>query len=528
MKFNNILKKLIREDARFTTIYDKFVSTGSPSPEGKKESKVNFDQLKQLMKIDPTTKAPENFNWGRAKKEDFDNVITGQYINWLLRTFLKPSEFVSDYEKGTPEYDEQFHHYQDEIFEDEDMIKKLLAKFNKFQKRIPIYIDGDGKLYFDEDKAKVPKGKEGETKRNIMNIKGIQELMNLPVRATAGGETVRLIEFEGRLQSKAFDKEASASPDSPQIRFSYPGSEILKVGGNYTLIKIPAGGELGQKAASHFGGHHLGSSNPSSNESNWCTSPENSYNFKSYIQQGPLYIIMANDDKGQVGIKTGLPKERYQIHFGASRQFKDRLNGNIDFVNDLANGKFSEFKEFFKNEFKKGVGSSSFSTSSGNLPNEYIIKLNNPNPGATNDYIKVYGKEGLEKSNPDEMLRNQIQELPSDCSALSIKNDTRENLFVRIPDDILKFTELKTIFIQKIAKSLPSDFSPLKKLRFLSLVENPELKTLPNGLDECPELVFVNLKGSENIVVSPEQHEYLEQDKDENGVVENPYFWTPK
>jgi hypothetical protein len=40
--------------------------------------------------------------------------------------------------------------------------------------------------------------------------------------------------------------------------------------------------------------------------------------------------------------------------------------------------------------------------------------------------------------------------------------------------------------------------------------------------------VFVNLKGSENIVVSPEQHEYLEQDKDENGVVENPYFWTPK
>jgi hypothetical protein len=506
MKFRYILKKLINEDARFDTIYDKFVNVGGqPSPDGKKELKVSFEQLKQLMKTDPTTKVPENFNWKKAKKEDFKNVITGQYINWLLRTFLKPSDFVSDYEKGTPEYDESFKHYQDEIFEDEDMIKGLLAKFHKFQKRI------------------------AEDKRNILNVKGIQELMNLPVRATAGGETVPLREFEGKLVSKAFDKEESTSPDSPRVRFSYPGSEILKVGGEYTLVRIPAGGELGQKAASHFGGYYLGSSNPSSNETNWCTSPDNSHNFRNYIQQAPLYIILANDDKGQVGTKSTLPKERYQIHFGNSRQFKDRLNGNIpNFIDELAKGKFSEFKEFFRDELIKGVGSSSFGTNSGNLPGEIIIKLNNPNPGATSDYIKVFGREGIEEDNPTEKLKEQIQKVPKDCSALTIKNDTRENLFIDIPDEILNLTNLKTINITNIAKSLPNDISPLKNLRFVSIVDNPQLTKLPNGFDQCPNLVFINLKGSDNVVISPEQLEYLEQDKDEDGRIEEPYFWTPK
>jgi hypothetical protein len=504
MKFKSILKKLIKEDVRFDTLYDKFVNVSGQPSEGKKELKINFNQLKQLIKTDPTTKVPENFDWRKAKKEDFKNVITGQYVNWLLRTFLKPSEFVSDYEKGTPEYDESFKHYQDEIFEDEDMIRGLLAKFHKFQKRI------------------------SEDKRNIMNVKGIQELMNLPVRATAGGETVPLREFEGKLVSKVFDKEESSSPDSPRVRFSYPGSEILKVGSNYTLVRISAGGELGQKAASHFGGYYLGSSNPSSNETNWCTSPENSHNFRNYIQQAPLYIILANDDKGQVGTKSSLPKERYQIHFGGSRQFKDRLNGNIpNFVDELGRGKFSEFKEFFKDEMKKGVGSSSFNSSSGKLPGEIIIKLNNPNPTATSDYIKVFGREGLEEDNPTEKLKEQIQKVPKDCEALTIKNDTRENLFIDIPNELLNLTNLKTINITNIAKSLPNDISPLNKLKFVSIVDNPELTKLPDGFDKCPNLVFINIKGSDNIVISPKQLEYLEKDRDEDGKIEE-HFWVPK
>jgi hypothetical protein len=522
MKFKSILKKIIKEDKRINYLLDNVINVTN-KPSSGKQQKISLADFKQLMKTDPTTVAPAGFDWDNAGmmrnqdgkrvpkdtdkiKEDFKDVITGQYVNWLLRTFLKPNtdDFVSDYEKGTPEYDKQFRHHQEEIFEDEDMISGLLSKFHKFQKRI------------------------AEDKRNIMNVKGIQELMNLPVRATAGGETVRLIEFEGRLVSKAIAKDESLSSDSPQVRFFYPGSEILKVGSDYTLIKIPAGGELGQKAASHFGGYYLGSSSPSSNETNWCTSPENSSNFRSYIQQAPLYIILANDDKGQVGIKSGLPKERYQIHFGNYRQFKDRLNGNFDFIKELAGGKFTEFKDFFKDEFKKGVGSSSFSTSTGNLQGEYIVKLNNPNPTATSDYIKIYGKEGIPKSNPDLMLKQEIENIPTSCTALTIKNDTKENLFVDIPDDILKFTGLKTINITNIAKSLPSDFSPLKQLRFVSIVNNPELTKLPDGFDECPSLVFINLLGSDNIVLSPKQLEYLEQDRDEYGKIEEPYFWTPK
>jgi hypothetical protein len=289
---------------------------------------------------------------------------------------------------------------------------------------------------------------------------------------------------------------------------------------------------------------------------------------------------LANDDKGQVGTKSKLPKERYQIHFGSYRQYKDRLNGNIpNFVEELANGKFSEFKEYFKDEFKKGVGSSSFSSSSGNLPGETIIKLNNPNPGATSEYVKVYGRGDLEEENPTEKLKEQIQKVPKDCSALTIKNDTRENLFIDIPNEILNLTNLKTINITNIAKSLPNDISPLKNLRFVSIVDNPELTKLPDGFDQCPNLVFINLKGTlvdlgqeltemidktkkeleferqynrtESIAKLENELnklnkmydakygsgapmwlraflEHFEQDKDEDGRIEEPYFWTPK
>jgi hypothetical protein len=54
------------------------------------------------------------------------------------------------------------------------------------------------------------------------------------------------------------------------------------------------------------------------------------------------------------------------------------------------------------------------------------------------------------------------------------------------------------------------------------------LTKLPDGFDECPSLVFINLLGSDNIVLSPKQLEYLEQDRDEYGKIEEPYFWTPK
>lgn len=504
MKFKSIVRRLINEDKRLDALYDKFIVPALENPNSELAKLLTvtiggktykpFEVFKKIIKMDPTTVA-DGIDWDRAKKSDLEDIKTGQYVNWLLRTFLKPKEFSSDYESGSEGYEEQFKTYQKEILEDEDLVKGLLAKYYKYQKRIP------------------------EDKRNIMDIDGVQALMNIPIRATASGEEVRLIEFEGALVSKALVKgDEQLTQDSPQIRFSYPGSKILKVGSNYTLVTIPAGGDLGQKAASHFGGYYLGSSNPGSNETNWCTSPENSHNFRNYISQAPLYIFLANDDKGQVGVKSGLPKERYQIHFGSYRQAKDRLNGTIDFASELANGKFAEFKEFFKSEFKKGVGSSSFSTSEKN--GEYTIKLNNPNPGATSDYVKIYGREDLEVINPEDTLRNEIENIPTSAAQLKIVNDTREQLYIDIPEEILKLTNLHTINITNIAKSVPNNFSTFTKLKFLSFAHNPELKSIPNGLEKCP-IVFINLMGSDNVVLTPEQLEYFEVD-------DEPYFYTKK
>ena len=505
MKFKNILRKILKEDesdkptgnAKFDKIYSMVVP-----------SKISFEDFKKIIKMDPTTAGvPDGFNWETAKKENFKSVLLGKFVNWLLKIFIKPGpDFQSNYQVGTEEYERDLHDYRERIIEEDvDMIGDLLLKYDKYMKRIV-----------------------NEKDRNILNISGVEELSNILVRATNEGDEVRLIEFGGMVAPKRSKTEGdNAGVSNPQIRFKYPGSEILKVGSDYTLVRISNKGQLGSQAASHFGGYYLGSSNSSSNETNWCTSPENSSNFKNYIQQAPLYIFLANEDKGQVGIKTGLPKERYQIHLGSTYQAKDRLNTNFDFENQLANGKLAEFKEFFREEFKKGVSNYSFSAEN-KTGSEWLVKLNNRNIRAYEMYVKIYGDSDLVQQNPVELLNEALDNVPSTCATLTIANPTQIELSLDFSDKILSFTALRTLSIQNIAKSLPDGFDVFQKLAFLSLTNNKELTKLPSGVEDCPFIVFISLTGSENVVLSPEQLDVFEQEKDDYGRIEDPNFWVPK
>jgi hypothetical protein len=159
-----------------------------------------------------------------------------------------------------------------------------------------------------------------------------------------------------------------------------------------------------------------------------------------------------------------------------------------------------------------------------------------------------------------------------------IQNDTKENLFVDIPNELLNLTNLQSLNIKNIAKSLPDDFSPLSKLKFVSIIDNPNLKKLPIGFEKC-NITFINLKGSlidlgqdlTEIIDKTKKEleferqynrtesisklenelnklnkmydtnfgsgaptwlrtflEHFELDRDDNGNIEEPNFWTPK
>jgi Leucine-rich repeat (LRR) protein len=50
--------------------------------------------------------------------------------------------------------------------------------------------------------------------------------------------------------------------------------------------------------------------------------------------------------------------------------------------------------------------------------------------------------------------------------------------------------------------SLPDSICNLSNLQYISLVDNKELTTIPDCLVDLPDLVFVNLKGSDNVIIT--------------------------
>jgi hypothetical protein len=453
MKITKVLSNLITEDARFQILYKKYVL---PSGDRKKGI-LPFEVVKQIVFADPTTRVPENYDKEGASVEDMtsDKVKVGKYTQWLLNLFVKPTlsrEGSNEpIEVGTDEYKAKANEYRRLFLEDLSQFTDLLVKYERFK----------GSL-------------EDASKKDINNVKSLNELSHLKVKV-GDGETVDLNMYRG----KKVKKEVGAAANT---NFNIPGAEILKVGSEYTLIKIADKGALGSKAASYFGGYNGGLDR---GETNWCTAAENSSYSNTYRQQGPLYIFIANDDKGKVGEVTGLPSERYQFHFPSNQfKFANQHGGNIPVVEYL-NGKWSEFKEIFKPEFAAGFVK----------PNSDNVEIKYPD-SATGNFVALYGFEELFNS------------LPTTIKRLNIINTSNENVNIDVPDTISRFKSLTAILIENMISKLPESICELKNLVIIAVPGNKELRTIPSCIAKLPNLTFLNVVRCPNIQLPEELEQY--------------------
>ena len=453
MKITKVLSNLITEDARFQILYKKYVL---PSGDRKKGI-LPFEVVKQIVFADPTTRVPENYDKEAASVEDMtsDKVKVGKYTQWLLNLFVKPTltrEVTNEpIEVGSDEYKAKANEYRRLFLEDLSQFTELLVKYDRFK----------GSL-------------EDASKKDINNVKSLSDLSHLKVKV-GDGETVDLNMYRG----KKVKKEAGAAVNT---NYNIPGAEILKVGSEYTLIKISDKGALGSKAASYFGGYNGGLDR---GETNWCTAAENSSYSNTYRQQGPLYIFIANDDKGKVGEVTGLPSERYQFHF-PSNQFKyaNQHGGNIPIVEWL-NGKWAEFKEIFKPEFAAGFVK----------PNSDNVEIKYPD-SATGKFVALYGFEELFNS------------LPTTIKRLNIINTSNETVNIDVPDTISRFTSLTAILFENMISKVPDSICELKNLVFLAFPGNKELRTIPECVTTLPNLTFLNVSRCPNVQVPESLEKY--------------------
>jgi hypothetical protein len=248
----------------------------------------------------------------------------------------------------------------------------------------------------------------------------------------------------------------------------HPGGKLVYDGENWRVIEIKDKGSIGKEAACFYGGNNV--------ETRWCTSGPGLSYFETYINKGPLYVVY-NPNDTDVSPTTGLPKNRYQFHF-QTNSFMDKDDRQQNLV-DLLNGPMKELKDFFKPEFAKGL----------TVGNGTKFVVDSFAHGAVGTYIALYGMDDL------------IVNLPESLEEFQILNKGNQDIMITIPEEIAKFKNLRVILLENCISSITDAICELPNLRFLQLVRNPKLTSIPECVGNLPKLIFVNLRDSNNVIL---------------------------
>jgi len=439
MRITTLLSNLIVEQSRFQVLYDKLVKPSKKANDemGKKpKGLMDFETLKAIIFADPTTRIPQGLgDIDEISVQDMDKVKVGKYSQWLLKSYITPKiESDSEIDPNSPAFKQAVKERRRLFIEDLFKVTDDLKKYERFKNQLP------------------------QDKRDINKITP-EELYDL----------TKDFKLEKTKASKAEKEEAKKT-------YEHPGGEIMYKGPNWTLVRISDKGALGKDAACFYGGYYL----PDQGETRWCTSSPGLTYFNTYIKDGPLYVVIPNEDKGQVGQKSGLPVERYQFHF-PSNQYMDRHDRQINLVEYL-NGPMKELKEFFKPEFAKGLVNKG-----GNK-----VEINYPDSSA-GKFVALYGFDEL------------FESLPEEIEHLLINNKSKEEIALDVPESLGRFSSLQALLFQNIVKTLPNSIGQLQNLNFLALPSNKDLVSLPESIADIPGLAFINLKDSNPNIEIPER-----------------------
>tara|TARA_Y100000310_G_scaffold303153_1_gene341214 strand:+ start:1018 stop:2289 length:1272 start_codon:yes stop_codon:yes gene_type:complete len=263
--------------------------------------------------------------------------------------------------------------------------------------------------------------------------------------------------------TKQFSLEQATTTKAERV---LQDAEMVYDGPNWEIL-IPKS----RDAACHYGSN-----------TRWCTAGSSNNYYDHYSKQGPLYIITNKKDH----------TDKYQFHF-ESNQFMDKEDRNVSlspFLNDRP-----ELKEFFKEMFKRFLDK--------DQQHGKRVQVRYPNDNVSK-YIGIYGFDEFMESLPQDMVRFDFE------SGGGYGN--QDKLASRpLPEKFTTFPDLQILHIEGLVNEIPESIGNLKKLKFLSLAKNPDLKSLPDSLADIDTLEVVNIKDSPNVKIGPRL-----QEKDDN------------
>jgi curved DNA-binding protein CbpA len=398
--------------------------------------KIPFEVFKEMIFADPDTKAPQGFDKENATPEDMEKVKVGAYTQWMLKNYQEPKLDLPDYMMDNPrEVQASIKEYRRLFIEDIEKLSVDLLKFHRFKNK----------------------------------------LENRDINKYTPDTLSRAVEDFKLSKDQKSSKEEKMMKENP---FKFPGSIIDYVGPNWTVVRIDNSDEAdkfaeAKAAACHFGGFY--DTRDEFDETNWCTSKVDGSYFNQYIKKGSLYVILPN--KSDVfGKKTGLPKERYQLHFDPSYpQYMDRRDRPVSLYELFKDGgKLSELREYFKPEIAKNVST----------PKGTKVHIEFPK-GPAGLFASLYGA--------DDLLNN----LSTDTTNLILENTDKNNpVKLTIPKSIGNLTKLRSILWDGVVSEVPDEICNCKSLQIMALPNNPDMKKLPECVKNMDKLSFINLMGS--------------------------------
>jgi hypothetical protein len=104
--------------------------------------------------------------------------------------------------------------------------------------------------------------------------------------------------------------------------------------------------------------------------------------------------------------------------------------------------------------------------------------------------------------------------IPSNTTMIQMENTSKTPIALDLPESIGKLTELKTLIIDNMVKSIPESIGNCTKLKFINLPNNPQLESIPEAFGELYCLNFFSTENSNPGMRIPKKlEEYMTEDE---------------
>lgn len=270
----------------------------------------------------------------------------------------------------------------------------------------------------------------------------------------------------------SLEKATTSKAERKDAKYSHPGGSFELETPDYVVTKIVRADELGKEAACFYGGNNK--------ETRWCTSAPGLQWFERYIKDGPLYQVYLKNSTPSP--ETGLPSERYQFHFQSS-QYMDKDDRQIN-LTEFLNSTDSQVKEYFKPQFMENM------TKNMGKGGEMLDVEFPRSPAA--QFISLYGFEEF------------FSEIPDTISKMDFSGGNSGSNGFPLPKSVGRLKNMTGLHIEGLLSELPDEICECTKLRYLSLPNNKNLKTIPLCLKDSTTIKLLNLKGCDNLVIPDE------------------------